>query len=83
MEPTDRSMPPRIMTIVIPQASSRFGALWRSTLKMLFCVRKVLCVTGYTYKNRIIAANAQRMPRLSLKYRLMLFPNLSAIVVPS
>ena len=46
MEPTDRSMPPRIMTMVMPQASSRFGALWRSTLKMLRWVRKVLCVVG-------------------------------------
>ena len=36
IEPTERSMPPRIMTIVMPQASIRLVELWRSTLKMLF-----------------------------------------------
>ena len=46
MEPTERSMPPRMMTIVMPQESSRFGAFWRRTLKMFVLVRKVLCVVG-------------------------------------
>ena len=39
-------MPPRMMTIVMPQASIRLVALCRSTLKILLVVRNVLWVFG-------------------------------------
>ena len=67
MEPTDRSMPPSMMTMVMPQASIRLVELWRSTLKMLVLVRNVVCVLGNTYRKRIMKARAAMIPRLSLK----------------
>ena len=67
MEPTDRSMPPRMMTMVMPQASIRFVELWRSRLNRLVLVGKVFAVAGQTHRNRIMAASAIRMPRLSFR----------------
>ena len=46
VEPTDRSMPPVVMTRVIATAAISVGALWRSTLSMLACVRKLSVVSA-------------------------------------
>lgn len=40
MEPTDRSMPPMRMTMVMPQARNTFVDIWRMTLKMFVGVAK-------------------------------------------
>ena len=39
--PTERSMPPVMMTKVIATATTRIGAAWRRILRMLPTVRKV------------------------------------------
>src|SRR5688572_11387864 len=45
VDPTDRSMPPVVMTRVIATATIIIGAAWRSTLRMLPVVRKASVIT--------------------------------------
>ena len=42
VEPTERSMPPVVMTKVIATPTIRSGAAWRSMLRMLTSERKAL-----------------------------------------
>ena len=45
VEPTERSMPPEVMTSVIATATIRVGAAWRNTLRTLPVVRNVGLLT--------------------------------------
>ena len=67
MEPTERSMPPSRMHIVMPHASITLGADWRSTLKIFFMVGNVVRVRGQMHRKAIIISRAINMPRFSLK----------------
>ncbi len=57
-EPTERSMPPVMMTSVIATATTRMGAAWRTTLRILPSVRNVSVVaekkTRQARKNAVI-----------------------------
>src|SRR3712207_4105346 len=48
VEPTERSMPPVVMTRVIAVATIRVGALWRTMLSRLLCDRNPSATTANT-----------------------------------
>ncbi len=66
MEPTERSIPPRIITIVIAHAIYRLVDICLSTLKMFFGVRKVDFVIGFNASIAQRISNAAIIPMLSL-----------------
>ena len=66
-EPTDRSIPPSIITIVIPQARSIFVDICLNTLKTFFVVGNELLVAGNTVRNTASTSNAIIIPIFSLK----------------
>ena len=79
MDPTDKSIPPRIMTMVMPQARNRLDDICLSTLNIFFWVRKEPLVFGNTDKKIHKISRAPMMPILSLKYCFTFFCNLVVI----
>jgi hypothetical protein len=67
IEPTDKSIPPKIITIVIPQAKYRFVDICRKTLNIFCDFRKALDVTGFKAKNAYSTIKAIIIPIFSLK----------------
>ena len=60
LEPTDRSMPPEMMTKVMPTATTKFSAICWNTFRKLLAVKN----TGEAMaRSRHSAASAIRMPR--------------------
>ena len=66
-EPTDKSIPPSMITIVIPHARSIFVDICLSTLKTFFAVGNELLVAGNTVRNIASTSNAIMIPIFSLK----------------
>jgi hypothetical protein len=64
IEPTDKSIPPKIITIVIPQANNKFEDICRKTLKIFFCVANDSRVDGFIAKNAHNKIKAIIMPIL-------------------
>ena len=62
-EPTDRSMPPVMITIVIPSATIATKVKLRATLKMLFEVANELVANDRKMQARITATETQKACR--------------------
>ena len=62
-EPTDRSMPPVMITIVIPSATIATKVKLRATLKMLFEVANEFVANDRKMQARITATETQKACR--------------------
>ena len=62
-EPTDRSMPPVMITIVIPSATIATKVKLRATLKMLFEVANELVANDRKMQARMTATETQKACR--------------------
>ena len=81
IDPTDKSIPPRIITIVIPHARNRFVEICLNTLNIFCLVKNDPLVFGKTDKNTHNTKKATIIPRFSLKYILTAFPTPAVAVV--